>query len=126
MSASADLIASGLESVDPLLRKQIISEFKTGYLQEMVKSGINHRKIAEGNHYEDRKSIDGVGRLRMRVDPTHFHYWGQKLGYQCWSDKGFLKDVERVHPELKVKCGGTKAQVGYAASNPRFSKKYNL
>lgn len=125
MSGSSFDIAESLGDMAPSLKKEIISEFKTGYQREMVKSGINHRKIATDNHRKTLKSIEGVGRLRMRVDPTHFHYWGQKLGYQCWSDKGFLHDVEKVHPELKTKCEGTKLQVGFG-SKPKYHKAYNL
>ena len=118
-------ISESLEVDDPILKRQILEELKNGYRMEMVRSGI-HKKIAQENAVTNKRSIDGVGRLRMSVDATHFHFYGQKYGYACWGDNGFLKDVEKVHPELKVKCGGTRIQSGYSRPDPKFSKAYNL
>jgi hypothetical protein len=59
-----------------------------------------------------RKSIEGLGRLRMEIDPVVFHYWGQRLGYECWDDPQFLREFERDNAEVRVNCGGTRTQVG--------------
>ena len=127
MNQVSQSIATSLEEVEPALKKAIIEELKNAYRMEMVQSGINHRKIAKFNYNNEARSIDGVGELKMRVDPTHFHYYGAKYGYDCWRDEGFIKDVGKVHPELKVKCGGTKMQFGYSSGGTkRSSQKYNL
>lgn len=77
---------------------------------------------------QDRKSIDGLGRVRMEVDTYSYHMWGQKLGYKCWKDPQFLREFERDNPHARVKCGGTKLQVGYgslsAGGKKRFTKTY--
>lgn len=122
----AESLLASLDSLDDVTRVAVIDELKNARLKEMVDSGINHKKIAQYNYQNEAKSIEGIGRLRMRIDPTHFHEYGQKYGYDCWRDNGFLKDVEKIHPELKVKCGGTKLQVGYSGENKRSSQKYNL
>ena len=70
--------------------------------------------LGKVNHQEHR-SIDGVDRLRMRVDPDSFHYWGQRLGYQCWQDKAFLDRYEKMNPYCKVNSKGTKLQFGFTA-----------
>ena len=120
------MMVESLAEIPGELHQAIINEFKTGVLKEMVESRVNHQRIAQHNHSNSFKSVEGLGRLRMSVDPWHFHNYGQRYGYDCWKDKGFLKDVEKVHPELKAKCGGTKIQVGYNGENKRSSQKYNL
>lgn len=106
------------------LKKAVLNEFKTGYHRELVDAGINSKRIAVDTGVHTRKSVEGIGRLRMRIDPTLFHHWGQKLGYACWRDSEFLREVERDNPETRVKCGGTRLQFGYTPTNTRFSKKY--
>lgn len=124
-TSSTSVIADALDTMPGDLRRAVIKEFSTGYHKELVNAEIQQKRIARDTGH-DRKSIEGVGRLRMRIDPTLYHHWGQKLGYACWSDKGFLKEVERDNPEVRVKCGGTRLQFGWAAPNKKFSKSYNL
>lgn len=79
-----------------------------GAADRQTEAAIEHR----GTH----RSMDGVGRLRMVITPDAFHYWGRRLGYECWRDKAFLREFERDNPACRVKCGGTKVQVGYTPS----------
>jgi len=88
------------------------AEFRRGWLMEAVKAEARSQMTAKLNQ-EKRKAIDGIGRMRLNIDPTYYHAYGQGLGYQCWNDKGFLNWFEKKHPEFKVNCGGTKLQVGY-------------
>ncbi len=67
-------------------------------------------------HNRQHRSIDGLGRLRMVISPDAFHYWGRRLGYECWRDKQFLNEFERDNANVRVKCGGTKIMVGYQPS----------
>lgn len=90
----------------------------------MVNAEVQQKRIQGSNRQNEFRSIEGIGQLRMRVDPTLYHHWGQKIGYDCWKDNQFLKEVERDNPEVRVKCGGTRLQFGYAPTNTRFSKKY--
>lgn len=117
-------IAASLDDLPGNLRARVFDELKTGTHLNMVQGAVNQKRIAADTRSVDRKSIDGVGRLRMRIDETLFHYWGQRLGYACWKDNQFLKEIERDNPETRVACGGTKLQVGY--SGARFKKTYAL
>jgi hypothetical protein len=38
----------------------------------------------------------------MRIPVDSYHYWGQRLGYECWRDKDFVKGFLRDNPECKV------------------------
>jgi hypothetical protein len=118
-------IANALDDLPGDLRSQVVNEFKTGYRKEWVNAGIQQKKIAKQTSINDFKSVDGIGRLRMRVDPTLYHYWGHKLGYGCWKDSQFLREVERDNPEVRVKSTGTRLQVGFDGAK-RSSQKFTL
>ena len=118
-------IANALDDLPGDLRTQVVNEFKSGYRKEWVNAGIQQKKIAKQTSINDFKSVDGIGRLRMRVDPTLYHYWGHKLGYGCWKDSQFLREVERDNPEVRVKSGGTRLQVGFEGAK-RSSQKFPL
>lgn len=64
---------------------------------------------------EEHKSIDGIGQLTARIPGVAFHFWGQKLGYDCWKDDGFLQEFLRDNPECRVNSKGTKLQVGFGS-----------
>ena len=118
-------IANALDDLPGDLRTQVVNEFKSGYRKEWVNAGIQQKKIAKQTSINDFKSVDGIGRLRMRVDPTLYHYWGHKLGYGCWKDSQFLREIERDNPEVRVKSGGTRLQVGFEGAK-RSSQKFTL
>jgi len=118
-------IANALDDLPGDLRNQVVNEFKTGYRKEWVNAGIQQQKIAKQTSINDFKSVDGIGRLRMRVDPTLYHYWGHKLGYGCWKASQFLREVERDNPEVRVKSTGTRLQVGFEGAK-RSSQKFPL
>jgi hypothetical protein len=77
---------------------------------------------------QDRKAMNGLGRVRMEVATEAYHYWGQRLGYKCWRDEAFLREFERDNEDARVRCAGTKLQFGYtpAGDSPRvkFHKTY--
>jgi hypothetical protein len=51
----------------------------------------------------EARPIGKEGRVDMRIHPTSFHYWGQRLGYQCWDDGGFVREYKRDVPEARVR-----------------------
>lgn len=101
-----------LEGLPANIRRAVVRELTAGYEREMLGAAVLQGKIEKGNQ-ERHRSIEGIGRLRMRVDATLFHSWGQKYGYGCWRDGQFLREIERDNPGTKVNCGGTRIQVGY-------------
>ena len=117
---------ANLEMPDELFR-WIVEEARTGFHREAVLSAINNKRQGIYNREVKHRSLEGLGRLRLNVDPTSYHFWGTKLGYECWRDKQFLREYERDNPAAKVDCGGTRLQVGFgsAPSNRRFYKAYS-
>lgn len=98
-------------------------EFRRGAQLNAVKAEVEQRSIGHANRREAR-ATDGVGELKARISPESFHYWGQRLGYECWQDKAFLDEYLRDNPDSRVKSVGTRIQVGYRGNGPRFKKSY--
>lgn len=121
---ASSVIANALDDLPGELRLAVIKEFQKGIQKDWVKAGIDQKRIAKDSQREIR-SVDGIGRLRMRIDPTLYHTWGTKYGYDCWKDSQFLKEVERDNPEVRVKSVGTRLQVGLSG-NIRSSQKFAL
>ncbi len=119
------VIANAFDNMPGELRQAVIKEFQSGISKEWVKAGIQQQRIAKDSQ-ADRRSVDGIGRLRMRIDPTLYHAWGAKLGYDCWKDSQFLNEVERDNPEVRVRCGATRLQVGWSGGTKRSSQKFPL
>jgi hypothetical protein len=122
---ASSVIANALDDLPGDLRRAVIKEFEKGIQKDWVQAGIQQKRIAKDSQTEIR-SIDGIGRLRMRIDPTLYHAWGTKYGYDCWKDSQFLKEIERDNPEVRVKCGGTRLQVGWQGGTKRSSQKFTL
>lgn len=67
------------------------------------------------------------GEVKMMIHPTFYHHWGQRLGYECWEDEQFVREILRDNPECRVKSRSRKIQVGYqglSGSTKRFTKTY--
>jgi hypothetical protein len=121
---ASSVIANALDDLPGELRIAVIKEFQRGIQKDWVQAGIDQKRIAKDSQ-RDIRSIDGIGRLRMRIDPTLYHAWGTRLGYDCWRDGQFLREVERDNPEVRVKSGGTRLQVGFEGAK-RSSQKFPL
>ena len=121
---ASSVIGNALNDLPGELRRAVIKEFESGIQKDWVQAGIQQKRIAKDSERETR-AIDGIGRLRMRIDPTLYHAWGTKYGYDCWKDSQFLKEVERDNPEVRVRCGATRLQVGFEGAK-RSSQKFTL
>ena len=121
---ASSVIANALDDLPGELRIAVIKEFQRGIQKDWVQAGIDQKRIAKDSQ-RDIRSVDGIGRLRMRIDPTLYHAWGTRLGYDCWRDGQFLREVERDNPEVRVKSGGTRLQVGFEGAK-RSSQKFPL
>lgn len=103
-----------IETIPEELHGDMLKEFKTGWNFRKVMAEARAQEVGKVNQLEHR-SLDGIGRLRMRVDADSFHYWGQRLGYNCWQDKSFLDQYEKANPYCKVNSKGTKMQFGFTS-----------
>jgi hypothetical protein len=89
------------ESIPSDLLKPMLEEFRTGWELRKVQAHAQKKLIGQLNQ-QLHKHVDGLGQLSMRIPVDSYHYWGQRLGYACWKDKGFVKGFLRDNPECKV------------------------
>lgn len=118
-----------IETIPEELQPAMLKEFKTGWNFRKVVAEAQSQQIGVINQQRHR-SLDGIGRLKLRVDADSYHYWGQRLGYQCWADKGFVDSYMKKNSYSKVNSGGTKeVHVGFVAPrqtprNVKYSKTF--
>ena len=111
-----------LDEITAELAHGLENEFRKGWQKNRIEAEIQSKKYGAINR-ERHKSVEGLGQLVARIPETAFHFWGQKLGYNCWNDSAFMKEFLRDNPELRVNSGGTKEiQVGWVPTNPPKSR----
>lgn len=84
------------------MTQDVIRELTSGRLLESVRARVEQNEIAREEAHVQRRNLS-FGRMRMRVSQEAFDYWGQRLGYECWNDREFLREFERDNPECRVK-----------------------
>lgn len=62
------------------------------------------RDAVIANSRLEKAWMEGLGEHHMSVDAEAFFYWVRRLGKDCWSDPGFIKEFKRDNPEVVVKC----------------------
>jgi len=72
------------------------------------------KQIAKDNNSKSYQRVDGLGEMTASIPNAAYHYWGKRLGYECWSDKQFKKEYLRDNPEARVETHSEKTQVGYS------------
>lgn len=50
-----------------------------------------------------RGDSDGGGEVEMMIHPISYHYWGQRLGYECWEDPQFRREYLRDNEAARVR-----------------------
>jgi hypothetical protein len=112
-------------SIPSDLVPQLEKELRQGFQMNRVNAEVQAKQNARFNAIK-HKSVEGLGQLKCRIPPDAYHFWGQKLGYDCWNDNQFLDEFLRDNPQCRVVSGGTKEiSVGWVPSTtPRSRTVY--
>jgi hypothetical protein len=97
-----DMFQSLADSIPSHLRKEMERELVNGWRLNEVKAAIKAKELASFGYRNEVNTIDGLGSLSARIPLDAYHYWGQRLGYECWDDKQFLKEFKRDNPAVAV------------------------
>lgn len=84
------------------LTKDIWGSLADIFRAELAGAESEQKKLMEAEKRVsggERKNLP-FGRLRMKVCPEVYHFWGGKLGYECWKDKSFLNWLEKRFGDL--------------------------
>jgi hypothetical protein len=102
---------------------------------EQARQAKAHAEMAEAAAAQGERRFlqapDGFGgEVGMMVHPESFHYWGQRVGYGCWSDAGFVREYLRDNPAARVKNHSRQTTIAVpelpvtVTAAKRFSKRY--
>jgi hypothetical protein len=96
-----DLVGRSIMNLPGDLSREVVNELCRGWHAQEVLAEQEQRQIAaqQGEHH----TVNGLGQKVLSVTPIAFHYWGQRLGYQCWRDKGFRAEFLRDNPHARVR-----------------------
>jgi len=105
------------------LTDALIAELNTGRQASLVMAEREQRLAAAIQG--ERRRLD-FGEMKFQVHSRFYHYWGQRLGYQCWKDPQFVREFLRDNPECRIKNVSNKIRVGYTPTpdKVKFSKNY--
>jgi len=97
-----DIIQSLVEVIPPHLQKEMERELINGWRMRESVAMADSMKHGHFNKFNEAREIDGLGRKTAEIPADSFHYWGQRLGYDCWKDKQFMKEFLRDNPQCAV------------------------
>ena len=90
-----------------------------GRLRDMAEAELavaeeRQRKVAEFHARmgtAEACTVDGVGQLVLRLTPEAYHYWGVRLGYDCWGDATFRREFARDNEAARVRYAPRTASI---------------
>lgn len=109
-----DLYESLAECIPPHLLREVERELIRGFDMQRVRATAEAKQSAYFRNQAEAHSIDGIGQLDMQIPLDAFHYWGQRLGYECWDDETFKREFKRDNPEVAVRNYAKKTVVNGA------------
>lgn len=82
--------------------ERLIGDLNRGFYAQAVLSEAAVRK--EKAELEAAPLVTSEGSLRPKavIAGPDYHYWGQRLGYDCWNDQAFVREYLRDNPDSRV------------------------
>ncbi len=99
--------------IDSPLGQAVVEELRTGQLMKQV-----HEREAMAAVQRERGERFRKGDMcpTMMIPPTSYHYWGQRLGYECWEDAQFVREFLRDNEVCRVRSRPANTVVGWTAA----------
>lgn len=110
----SDFVTNLADAIPSDIRKNVERELRLGWNMDEVKAKTQAKQEAIYRNNKEAKPIEGVGQLVASIPESAFHYWGLRLGYECWQDKQFIKEFIRDNPEVAVRNRMKRTMVGGA------------
>lgn len=96
-NATLDIFGITFEDVRRELEARLLAKRARCEREMALAAKANgERKILRG------REGDG-GEVKMMIHPASYHYWGQRLGYECWEDPQFCREYLRDNPAARVR-----------------------
>jgi hypothetical protein len=110
----SDFVQSLADVIPSHLRNEVERELRLGFHANRVKASADAQQIAVFHNAHEAKAIEGVGQKLGSIPADAYHYWGQRLGYECWDDKQFMTEFFQQNPETAVRNRVKRTTVGGA------------
>jgi hypothetical protein len=100
-----DIDAASACAIMGVQLEDLIAELNYRHRQKLVKMHAEMAQTAKASG-ECRilrcKEGDG-GYVDLNIHPASYHFWGQRLGYECWQDAQFIREYKRDNPAAVVR-----------------------
>lgn len=80
---------------------------------------------ARSSHAQRMLRMPDGTHMAYRIPQIAYHYWGRRLGYECWKDDQFVHEFLRDNPGCRVHSEAVNPTIltGWAPSSP-LAKMY--
>lgn len=96
VSTTSALMDQMAEVFGPELVAQAIEELADEGAMEKRLTLLQAARVAEANRTPTDRPTGRSGlRPTLDIPLMDYHYWGLRLGYECWSDKEFVEEYKR-------------------------------
>lgn len=119
----SELVQNLAEAIPGHLRKEVERELLTGWRMQEAATRHQAKQLGIFHRNLEAKDMGKMGRKVASIPPDSYHYWGQRLGYECWGDKQFLAEFLRDNPECGVNYGKRTMVGGAKELVDQFGKK---
>lgn len=91
--------------------ESLVADMNRGFMAQVVLSQAQVR--AEKAALEAAPLITNEGNLRPKavINGPDYHYWGQRLGYECWNNEEFVREYLRDNPDSRVNAKMARATI---------------
>lgn len=94
--------------------------------RKQKKAAQMHREMAraakQGGETRIIRTKEGDGYVDIQIHPVSYHYWGQRLGYQCWDDPQFVREYKRDNEAARVKSTSDRLTLRMPGISPASAK----
>jgi len=112
--------------------EELYTELLKGDCAEQVLRDMYDTGMSRAEREQDEIAAQHQNRVFMKhgqktaaIHPKFYHYWGQRLGYECWDDKQFLSEFLRDNENCRVRSKSPNAQVGWMAASAYRDRQRN-
>lgn len=111
-----------IDSVGEGVAMNVLTEFHRGEVVKQTLAKVRQERVAAANARIEHVASETVGRHIMDIDAMAYHYWGKRLGYECWKDPQFRREYMRDNPEVRIKTNLKARGAGWQPATPPHQK----
>jgi hypothetical protein len=81
----------------------VLRELITGHkLLDEMQHLREYEAAKEANALRGSKTVGALGKQVLNIPQREWFQMREKFGEECWSDREFVKDVQRLEPQFRV------------------------